>query len=101
MPAASNTHSWIASACTEKTAKFTPVESACAPIGQGLPSVIVKAGAASDALRASLWPSIQAFHSNITVARGGRSTTIECGLPWKGNACAIAAPSGVPMLLPP
>ena len=43
----------------------------------------------------------EGVHSNITVARGGRSITTERSRPLQATACAVAAPSGVPTLLPP
>ena len=42
-----------------------------------------------------------AFHSNMTVASGGRSSSTEWDLPCQPIACAVAVPSGVPTLLPP
>ena len=42
-----------------------------------------------------------AVHSSITVARGGRSSKMECTRPWQAIGCAVAVPKGVPMLEPP
>ena len=52
------------------------------------------------------WPRVSclqfhAFHSSITVARGGKSRSTDQGFPCQATCCAVAMPSGVPVLLPP
>lgn len=45
-------------------------------------------------------PSFQfyAFHSSITVARGGKSRSTDQGLPCQATCCAVAMPNGVPCI---